>query len=359
MNKLNGMIPARIYVCRFSEIFNGTKGTLERLEPQIFLVFGQYFADRSNCENFLRKVAKVERSFEDEVENVLLSNTPIDSQNADDLREASEFIENYENGTIEDYRDRYTKTATGKACIMNGVTEIDIFVQEELMQQKVDSYYESDIKINSPEQLLDVINDLFIQNLPETGADNLRRLANKEARKFYSMMFAWRVGNKSYAEMINLFVGYWHQLYKRDRNVLVYVGKWGDVKLPGSVAEHYTRFVGKNRTRIVNLAIVRIKEEQDFIDNNLIKFVEVLYDLELIDDKFYAQIKYGTDDETAICLIKNGLSLSAASLLLEKYQHYFNIDTLASTVVYADNLVDEMKNANEHHILICEVQSCI
>ena len=159
--------------------------------------------------------------------------------------------------------------------------------------------------------------------------------------------------------MIRLVVGYWHQLYKRNRHALVYVGKWGDTKLPGGVVEHYTRFIGKNRTQIVNLAIVRIKEEQDFVDNNLIKYVEVLYDLGLIEDTFYAQIKYGTDDDTAICLIKNGLSLSSASLLLKKYRSYLSIDTVAGTIAYADNLVDEMKNAQENHILICEIQSCI
>lgn len=344
-------------VCRFSEIFNNANGSLERLEPQVYLVYGQYFADRANCENFLRKVAKAELTFEDDVENVLLSNTPIDSNNADDLREASEFIENYENGTIEDYRERYTKTDVGKACILNGVTEIDIFTHEEMMQQQVDAYHMSSKKIGTPDQLLDVINELFVQHLPEAGSDNLRRLANNEARKFYSMMFAWRVGNKSYSEMISLFVGYWHHLYKRDHYVLVYVGKWGDIKPPGSVAAHYTRFVGKNRTQIVNLAIVRIKEEQDFIDNNLIKYVEVLYDLGLIEDKFYAQIKYGTDDDAAICLIKNGLSLSAATLLLKKYHRYLSIDTLAGTVAYSDNLIKEMINAQENHILICEIQS--
>jgi hypothetical protein len=159
--------------------------------------------------------------------------------------------------------------------------------------------------------------------------------------------------------MISLFVGYWRQLYKRDRYVLVYVGKWGDTRLPGGIAEHYTRFDKKNRTQIVNLAIVRIKEEQDFVDNNLIKYVEVLYDLGLIEDNFYAQIKYGTDDDTAICLIKNGLSLSSASLLLKKYRSYLSIDTVAGTIAYADNLVDEMKNAQENHILICEIQSCM
>ena len=51
----------------------------------------------------------------------------------------------------------------------------------------------------------------------------------------------------------------------------------------------------KQRIRVA--AIVRIKEEQDFIDNNLIKYVEVLYDLGLIEDKFYAQIKYGTEED--------------------------------------------------------------
>ena len=346
-------------ICRFSEIFNSTNGSLGRLEPQIYLVFGQYFAERANCEKFLRNVAKAEISFQDDVENVLLSNTPIDPNNADNLREASEFIENYENGTIEDYHNRYTKTDIGKTCIMNGVTEIDIFTHEEAMQHQVDVYLESALKIDNPDQLLDVINELFVQHLSEVGTENLRRLANKEARKFYAMMFAWRVGNKSYSEMINLFVGYWRQLYKRDRYVLVYVGKWGDTRLPGGIAEHYTRFDRKNRTQIINLAIVRIKEEQDFIDNNLIKYVEVLYDLGLIEDKFYAQIKYGTDDDSTICLIKNGLSLSSASVLLKKYPNYLKLDISAGTVVYADSLIASMEKEKENHILICEIQSCI
>ena len=58
---------------------------------------------------------------------------------------------------------------------------------------------------------------------------------------------------------------------------MVYVGKWGDVKRPGSNVARYTKFVGKNRTQVVNLAIVRIKEEQDFIDNTLIKMTSVQF----------------------------------------------------------------------------------
>lgn len=109
----------------------------------------------------------------------------------------------------------------------------------------------------------------------------------------------------------------------------------------------------------MNLAIVRIKEEQDFIDNVLIKFVEVLHDLNLLDDVFYAKIKYGTDDEATICLLKNGLSLSSAILLLKKYRSHLKIDIQESTVVFDNTLIDEMQQANENQIIIYEIQSCI
>ena len=66
-----------------------------------------------------------EFKYQDNVENVLLSQTKIDSSNEEELRQASEFIENYENGIIENYQERYTETDIGKACIMNGISEID------------------------------------------------------------------------------------------------------------------------------------------------------------------------------------------------------------------------------------------
>lgn len=346
-------------VCRFSEIFNDETGNLYRLEPQIYLVFGKYFAQNANCESFLRNVAKVEQNYKDAVDNVLLSEAKITADNEEKLRQASEFIENYENGVVEDYQERYTSTVAGKVCIMNGITEFDVFAHEVTIQQQVDAYQGKSLKISDSNTLLETINELFIQHLPGNGTESLKRLSNKEARNFYSMMFEWRVENKSYAEMISLFVGYWHQLYKKDRNVMVYVGKWGDVKRPGSNVARYTKFVGKNRTQVVNLAIVRIKEEQDFIDNTLTKYVEVLHDLDLIEDGFYAQIKYGTDDERTICLIKNGLSLSSAMLLIKKYGDHLQIDVPTSTVVYGGNLVAEMMKAEENQIQIYEVQSCL
>ena len=346
-------------ICRFSEIFNRGNGTLQRLEPQVYLIYGKYFARNANCENFLRNIAKMELKYQDDVENILLSQTKIDSSNKDNLRQASEFIENYENGIIDNYHERYTQTEVGKSCIMNGISEIDIFSHEYSMQKQVDIYKKNNTQISDTDELLDLIYHLFIQYLPGDRWHNLNRLENKEARKFYAMMLKWRAENKSYSEMIGLFVGYWRQLYKKDHSAIIYVGKWGDIKRTGSNVAHYTKLSDKNKTKIVNLAIVRIKEEQDFIDNILIKYIEVLYDQGLVDERLYRLIKYGTDDETTICLLKNGLSLSSANLLLKKYKHYLKINISESTVSFDNDLISAMEKEGENQILIYEVNSCL
>ena len=142
-----------------------------------------------------------------------------------------------------------------------------------------------------------------------SGADKLSRLERSEAQKFYSMLLEWRVSNKSYAEMIMLFVGYWRTLLQADRNAIIFVGRWGDLDAFGSHNTPYTMLAGKTRSQIINLAIVRIKEEQDFIDNNIIRFVEILNDLDMLEEQFYKKIKYGTADDEIICMLKNGLGV--------------------------------------------------
>ncbi len=346
-------------VCRFSEIFNKRNGSLQRLEPKIFLVFGKYFAQNINCKDFLQKVAKIQHSYKDNVKNVLLSQTEITEKNKEELQIASEFIENYENGIIDNYKDRYTKTNIGKACVMNGVSEIDIFSHEEDMQRKIASYSEIEFIINNTSDLMRVIKEVFIPYLSDKNEESLKRLERKEAQNFYAMLLNWRASNKSYAEMISLFVGYWRHLLIQDKNAIIFVGRWGDIKLPNGNIPYYTKLRDKTKTKIVNLAIVRIKEEQDYIDNKLLKYVEVLNDLGFLESSFYAKIKYGTDDEEAICLIKNGLSLSSAVLLLKKYRDFFTINVSESTVAYKEVLISKMKSEQENDILIYEVQNCI
>ncbi|TWI61247.1 hypothetical protein LZ24_03457 [Desulfobotulus alkaliphilus] len=64
--------------------------------------------------------------------------------------------------------------------------------------------------------------------------------------------------------------------------------------------------------------MLRIKEEEDFFDYVIFRFVDILNELELIDATFYKLVKYGTTDGRIITLIKNGFSRGVAELLLTK-----------------------------------------
>lgn len=331
---------------------------MKRLEPHIYMIYGRYCRKQADIYSFMKKVAKADTKYKDDVENVLLSSVEINGDNQQLMNNASEFIENYENGIVPDYSLRYTSTDIGKSCIMNGITEFDVFKNERQMDEDISQYFKNTHIIDNPSDLIDCISRFFIRYLPDSE-ENLKRLLNKEARNFYAMLFDWRMNNKSYSEMIGLFVGYWRSCYRKNNQAVIYVGRWGDTTIKGSVQKHYVKLAEQTPVSIINLAIVRIKEEQDFIDNVLMKYVEVLHDMELLNNSFYARIKYGTDDESIICLIKNGLSLSSAVLLYKKYQQFLTIDVENSTVVFSDELISEMEKENENQIMIFEVQSCM
>ena len=103
--------------------------------------------------------------------------------------------------------------------------------------------------------------------------------------------------------------------------------------------------------------IVRVKEEQDFIDNTIMKFVEVLHDLELIEQNLYLTLKYGTANAVEIVLIKNGVSLSLTQLLIEKYSDSISVNLLTDTVLFSKELVNKMKQNDENQILIYEAMT--
>lgn len=162
----------------------------------------------------------------------------------------------------------------------------------------------------------------------------------------------------SYNQLIYYTVRYWRGLISEGRDTVVYVGKWGDMTR-GGYNPLWTNVKNKDQIELINLAIVRIKEEQDFIDNTIMKFVEVLNDLKLVDDDLYLKTKYGTSDQLEIIMIRNGISLTLTKLLLEKYKKYvlFNIED--DTVTLCQGLIDAMTENDENQILICEADSNI
>ncbi len=339
-------------VCRFGYIFSKEQGSLKRLEPEVYFVVGEYFSKNANINSFLKNTLYVEKKVNDNMENVLLENTSIGEDNRADLKKANEYIENCEGGIVQEHDVRVAKTKIGKACFSNNITEIDILEEEERLDDLIEQFRMQNQIIDCPHILFDQIYNLFFINSKD---NNLRRFSHVETRRFYEMFLEWRIGGSSLNQMIYSFLRYWKSLIDdNSRETLVYVGRWGDITR-GGYEKLWTDISNKNDDELINLAIVRIKEEQDFLDNVLIKFVEVFNELEVIDESFYLLIKYGTNDKRVITCTRNGISLGLAKLLVEKYSKYLIIDTNLDLVLFRDGLLERMKENRENMVMVYEL----
>lgn len=344
-------------ICRFSEVFDGRNTSLKRLEPEIYLIVGDYFRNNANYKSFVSGVMKVDIELHDECENVLLESTEITPDTHDKLEQAKEFVENYETGIIDDYNARRVVTGIGKSCIQNNITEFDVFNHEEMLQTYVDSLKSKQFMITTCEQLIELLNTMFIPFIDAGDNDNFLRFRNDAARKYYTMFLNQKISNDTYAQMIARTVRYWNSLIEQRQDTFVYVGKWGDSTRGIGFREYWTDISRKSHAEKINLAIVRIKEEQDFIDNAIMKFVEVFFDIKLIDSSLYLRLKYGTDNPIQISLIKNGISLSLSKLLIEKYAQFVSIDTNSDTVDIDSAILNAMLQNGENDILVYEAKN--
>lgn len=236
---------------------------------------------------------------------------------------------------------------------MNNITEFDIFCNEENIEIESKKIKEKGRLIDDTNLLFDILNSMFFSII--TDDNNIKRFAYEEARRFYKMFLDWRISNTSFNQMISSFMRYWKSLIKdKDKDKLVFVGRWGDTVRDG-VKPLWTDISKKTEEQLINLAIVRIKEEQDFLDNVLLKYIEVLNDLELLEESLYLRIKYGTDDKKIITCTKNGISLSLAKQIVENYMDYVEIDVLNDTVSFREGIVEAMRQACENEIMVCEL----
>jgi 23S rRNA G2069 N7-methylase RlmK/C1962 C5-methylase RlmI len=146
------------------------------------------------------------------------------------------------------------------------------------------------------------------------------------------------------------------KIIKKGGETLVYVGsKWGEEKRQG-FRPLWVDVKNKNKKELVNLAIVRIKEEQDFLNNTLIKFFEVLNDLKLIEENFYNMVKYGTTSKKRITLIKNGIGGELSKLLVDKYGDFLSINEESDIIEINPKILEKMKDQKENEINISETK---
>lgn len=345
-------------VNRFSEIFNANNEGLNRLEPNIYIIKSRFENRRANIETFIKSRAKIEIKIVDEVNNLLLKEeNSLDKEDKRQLKKTLEYLENIEPNSTNSTNVNYVQSEIAKLCYKNNVYDFDIKLNETQLSENLSRYLGTIFKIiDDSNQLMEAIDSIFFCNI-EIIENNIKRLQNSSARRFYAMVFEWRTSGASFKEMISSFIRYWNGLI--GDNLLVYIGeRWGEEKR--NITDFKPLYVDlrkKNNSQRINLAILKIKEEQDFIEFNLLKYIEILFELNLIQLEFYDRIKYGSADKRIISLLKNGFSIELAKCITKlEYYNFINIDIALDEITIQKELINEMENNNENRILIFEVK---
>ncbi|WP_448061060.1 DEAD/DEAH box helicase [Cellulomonas hominis] len=339
-------------VARFKEVFDERRTDLDLLQPRIYLVPSTYSRKNWNVETFLGQVANLARHAEDAVVNPLLEAAEDIAQRTQEL----EYLENIEPGLTQVADARVAETEVGRLCFRHGVRDFDIFEFERSIQARVDRM-RPEPPLSEVGEVIDAICETFLLGVDLEDGDDLARLQrHTAARSFYAMFLGWRARNEPFKRLIGHFVAYWTQMDQP----LAYVGSgWGEESYDGGLRKLWVDMGQKSLSEKINLAVVRIKVEQDFIDFRLMKYVEILNALGLIEPQLYQSIKYGTSDPYLICLLRNGFSPELARLVLESYDDHVVVDVRTESVSVFPELPDYMEGGGENDVLVYEARTLV
>lgn len=304
-------------VNRYSNIFDLKNKSLDGLISKVYFIKERN--ENSSFVNFIKNNIKINSNSKlrkDIVKNALLENST-EHLNQSDI----DIIENLkENNFNDNYRK--IKTDVGKILLELNINDFDVFEYEELISDRIKNN-----TLQQVDSIVEKIYKLFINNIELISDNNvlLKRLENQSARNFYNMILNWRKENLSLKESVIRLVYYWDHLAQDDK-ATVFVGKsFGEIKRSeDDQIPLYINLNIKSRKEIINLAIIRIKEENDYIDYNLFKYIDFLQKFNLIDINDYNLLHYGTVDDIQIYFQRDGLSRELSKLLSTKYQKYLN-----------------------------------
>ncbi len=300
-------------VNRYSNIFNQTHSNINNLISEIYFVKDSN--SKARYDKFIKErlsLAVTEEAKRDKVENPLLKNN---NQDIPD-KEKQYLTSLMPNINIEEKEKFQIRTPIGRAMLEANVIEFDIRRYEYEIQSRIDF---CDINID----LIDKIYNVFIDGieLVSKNKNAIYRLKEIPARKYYKKFISWRMQNMSLSEKIARTVNYWKK-YADPYNIFVGY-KWGmkkrDLK---DQRKQYIDISNMLDKEIVNYAILRLKEEDEYIDYTLMKFIELLHKFGKVTDNEYNLIQYGTNNELQIYFLKDGLSSELSEIIIKKYNNY-------------------------------------
>lgn len=188
--------------------------------------------------------------------------------------------------------------------------------------------------------LLQLLSFTFINGLENKIIEkSFARLGNERVISYYDKYFT-KYAQKSLKEKVSLFAKYL-QLARRQPVSIMYIGsgfgeadKWGN---KAAQNKNYVDLKEKTNEELVNLAVIKIKLEEDFISFKLNKFFQLMLDYNIISSECYNNLIYGTNDNFKLMLARQGMPISIINkIIADEQQNNISTDPLGNLYYTAD-----------------------
>ncbi len=309
-------------VNRLNQIFN-TSENLRKLVPPIHFVNTEFYNRKgSKMENKITQLRS--NSFKDSIENPVLSEFDIEKlEKKNDekcILKIKNIIDNEEflSSTHNSDYDKL-KAYLIESGISNHYNNIEVLT-ESIDKKLIEISSKEDSSDFHEYSMLEKLHHIFIDEETSLIDYDLKRLENSEARKYYEHFIL--IGRKkSLKENIISQFEFFKKKSNSDNHKMYFGSSYGEIDYNETgYNKTYIDLNSKKDNELINLAVVKIKMEEDFISFKLNKLIVMLYDYSLINTDEYNQYIYGTTDKHKIELTKYGLNISLISKLSETGQ---------------------------------------
>ncbi|MVO08785.1 DEAD/DEAH box helicase [Flavobacterium sp. TP390] len=315
---------------RLNEVFSKDKPTLKGLLTKIHFLDNKKYQGKNSIETALKSLR--EHTFKDVIKNPLIENYDINNLEFSGTKEKVK--ERKEKQMIED--DKLIKYSE---FILEEPINFNFEIKKYLIENSINVFYKDldyaidkiigqilKFNFNDDLKIVDIVKDIFVLENEDNIKDyELERLKNIKARNYYNHFLEVTQKlhlNERINETLKYFIG-----KSKTEDPLLYIGSsYGETSRTSKIYDndHYNRNVYINLNKpeniLVNIAIVKLKLEEDFVSFKLNSLIVFLYEFNLITEEYYFKYVYGTTDLKVIKFVRFGLSVNTINKLKKDKQ---------------------------------------
>lgn len=310
--KTNKLVNLSGRVNRLNSIF-GTHANIDKLFPPIHFVSNDDFS--GSMKTYIERLRT-----NDIVDNI---------QNP--------FLENFDKAVVDpDKKEQLQKTLAEEDIYFSDINPPDGVLYQKMIALAINSHLTLNIatvheilgriqnfKNNQKfkgKGIVQKVVDVFLNGMPVIDHE-IARLSNQYAIDYYQN-YLCVMRRRSLQQNIRYELEYFKKR-KVGTDPYIFMGSsYGEIYRPDDEDRKllYVDLKQKNESEMLNLSIIKLKIEDDFLSYKFNKFVELLHEYELITDDEYNFSTYGTEDEFEIKLVKQGLPIHLVSKLTREQQ---------------------------------------